>query len=251
MARRRATGRRRWRGSCDRLPYHGSVEIRFHAELNDHLPPVSRQQALERRALVARSVKDVIESCGVPHTEVGRIVVNGAPAGFGHLVHDDDRVEVWPGLIAGDPRFVLDVHLGKLAARLRMLGFDTVYRSCFHDAELVEVSVDEARVLLTRDRGLLKHGALTRGYWLRETDSRRQLAEIVGRFRLESEMRPFTRCMACNAPLDDAAKESVVAAVPPRVAAAFNEFRRCPRCRRVYWRGSHYRRMVESIAEWR
>jgi len=146
-----------------------------------------------------------------------------------------------------EPRFVLDVHLGKLAAYLRMAGFDTFYRSCFDDSELVRVSVDGRRILLTRDRGLLKHGELTHGYWVRETDSRRQLAEVIRRFHLENLMRPFTRCMACNGALVEAAPADVAGKVPPRVTASFGEFRACPDCGRVYWRGSHYQRMREWI----
>jgi uncharacterized protein with PIN domain len=130
---------------------------------------------------------------------------------------------------------------------LRMAGFDSVYRSCFDDADLVRVSVEEGRALLTRDRGLLKHGALTRGYWLRETDSRKQLVETVRRFGLADRMRPFTRCMACNGVLREVEKAQVASDVPPRVAEAFDEFRECPRCRRVYWKGSHYRRMQQWV----
>jgi uncharacterized protein with PIN domain len=128
-----------------------------------------------------------------------------------------------------------------------MMGFDTVYRSCLDDPELVRTSVEQQRALLTRDRGLLKHRVLTRGYWLRETDSRRQLAEVLDRFGLKGVLRPFTRCMACNGVLVDLAKEAAVEKVPPRVAAEFEEFRECPDCGRVYWPGSHYRRMREWI----
>jgi uncharacterized protein with PIN domain len=224
------------------------VSIRFHGELGDHLAPEQRERVLGKTLVVPGSVKDLIESYGVPHTETGRIEVNGETAGFAYVVGDGDRIEVWPlAVFGGEARFVLDVHLGKLAAYLRMIGFDTVYRTCFGDAELVRVSVREGRALLTRDRGLLKHGALERGYWLRETDSRRQLAEIVRRFGLAARMRPFTRCMACNGVLREAAKVEVAAEVPERVAAEFDEFRRCPDCGRVYWRGSHYRRMQEWV----
>jgi uncharacterized protein with PIN domain len=239
-----------------------AVTIRFYAELNDHLPPEWRQRDIERRFDVPGSVKDLIESFGVPHTEVELILANGVSVDFSRPVVGGDRIAVYPVFEAvdvtaalrvrpaplRDPRFVLDVHLGKLAAYLRMIGFDTVYGPCFDDAELVRVSAGERRILLTRDRGLLKHGALTHGYWLRETDSRRQLEEIVRRFDLHGLMRPFSRCMACNGELAEAAKAGVVGDVPPRVAEAFDKFHRCPECNRVYWRGSHYRRMESWIA---
>jgi uncharacterized protein len=224
-------------------PAPGRARLRFHGELNDHSP------ATERAFFVPGSAKDLIESCGVPHTEVGRIEIGGAPAGFERIVRDGDTVDVYPAREPlDDARFVLDVHLGKLAAYLRMLGFDAFYRSCFDDAEIAAVSADEGRVLLTRDRGLLKRGNVARGYWLRETDSRRQAAEIVRRYQLVDAIRPFVRCMACNAELVDAAKSQVIDRLPPRTAQLYEEFRQCPRCRRIYWKGSHYRRMQQWIA---
>ena len=239
------------------------VHLRFYAELNDHLPPDSRYHPVERCFAVPGSVKDLIESCGVPHTEVELIVVDGQSVDFSYVVQNGDRIAVYPVFEAlditpalrvrpaplRDPQFVLDVHLGKLAAYMRMLGFDSLYRNCLEDAELARISAAEHRILLTRDRGLLKRSAVTHGYWLRETDSRAQLAEIVHRFDLSRLIRPFTRCMACNAELRRVAKEEVRSELPPRVAQEFDEFRRCPDCRRVYWRGSHYQRMQHWIGQ--
>src|SRR5579884_3279054 len=239
----------------------GRAFFRFYAELNDHLAPEQRFQTLEKTFLVASTVKDLIESFGVPHPEVELITANGVSVGFDCSVRDGDRIAVYPmfeGLDVSrelrvrpeplrDPKFVLDVHLGKLAAYLRMIGFDTFYRNCLRDPELVRVSVDQRRILLTRDRGLLKYGELTRGYWLRETDSRGQLAEVVGRFDLAGAMRPFTRCMACNGVLHPVAREQVMDRIPPRIAELHDEFRQCPECRRVYWKGSHYNRMLQFI----
>jgi uncharacterized protein with PIN domain len=129
-----------------------------------------------------------------------------------------------------------------------MLGFDTFYRNCLDDAELARISSAQHRILLTRDRGLLKHSAVTHGYWLRETDSRRQLEEVVGRFDLAHAIRPLTRCMACNGLLRPVSKENVISVVPPKAVENHSEFLQCPDCRRVYWQGSHYRRMQEWIA---
>jgi len=240
------------------------VYLRFYAELNDHLAPGERYRALERAVPVPASVKDLIESCGVPHTEVELIVVNGVSVSFSHLAAPGDRVAVYPVFESfdvspelrarpaplRDPRFVLDVHLGKLAAYLRMLGFDSYYRNCLDDAELAGISAAEHRILLTRDRGLLKRSAVTHGYWLRETDSRGQLAETIARFDLARGIRPFTRCMACNGELRPVAKEEVRNLMPPRAAEVHDDFRQCPDCLRVYWQGSHYRRMQQWIAQW-
>jgi len=237
--------------------------IRFYAELNDHLDPARRHQVLEREFFVPASLKDTIESFGVPHSEVELVLVNGESSDFARLVRDGDRVSVYPvfeslditpelrvrGQALREPRFVLDVHLGRLAAYLRMLGLDTAYRNCAADPELVEVSVAEKRILLTRDRGLLMHAAVTHGYWLRETDSRKQAAEVVRRFELARWLRPFTRCMACNWPLRPVAKAEVRGRVPSAIAEKFAEFLECANCRRVYWQGSHYARMRRWIAE--
>jgi uncharacterized protein len=148
-----------------------------------------------------------------------------------------------------EPRFILDVHLGKLAGYLRMLGFDVLYEAQFNDVELVHASSGQQRILLTRDRGLLKHSAVTHGYLVRETESRRQAAEIVERFHLAGSVQPFTRCMVCNGTLAPIAKEQVRDELPPRTAALFEEFHRCTNCKRTYWKGSHYRRMQGWIDE--
>jgi uncharacterized protein with PIN domain len=241
----------------------GRAYFRVYAELNDHLPPLDRFKTLEKDFTVSSTVKDMIESFGVPHAEIDLIVANGESVGFDYRVRDGDRVAVYPVFEALDirpelrvrvkplrePRFVLDVHLGKLAAYLRMLGFDAMYRSCFSDPELVRISSDERRILLTRDRGLLKHAAVTHGYWLRETDSRRQAAEVVRRFDLAAAMRPFTRCMECNGVLEPISIEAAREFVPERVVAALKEFRRCPRCGRIFWKGSHYDRMRRFVEE--
>ena len=187
----------------------GRASFRFYAELNDHLPREQQYKTLEKSFFTPGAVKDMIESFGVPHTEVDLIAANGQSVDFSYLVQDGDRIAVYPVFESFDvareqrlrpqplrnPRFILDVHLGKLAAYLRMLGFDAEYGRSLTDAELVQISTSEHRILLTRDRGLLKHGALTHGYWVRETNSRRQIAEVIHRFDLTGAIRPFTRCM--------------------------------------------------------
>ncbi len=237
------------------------ARFRFYAELNDFLPPERRFQEFGYEFLDIATVKDRIESFGVPHTEVDLILVNGRPVDFAYRVADGDRVSVFPVFesfdIAGlerlrpeplrEPRFVLDTHLGRLAAYLRMIGFDTLYRNCYTDEQLARISSGEHRILLTRDVGLLKRGAVTHGYFVRETGPRGQLAEIVRRFHLARLMRPFSRCLACNAPLARASKEEVRTRIPPRAAELYEEFQSCPNCRRVYWKGGHYRRMQQLV----
>lgn len=240
--------------------------FRFYAELGDFLPPSRRQRPFAYTFHGHPSVKDAIEALGVPHPEVDLVLVNGVPVGFDHALGDGDRVSVYPVFEALDiapvtrlrpqplrvTRFVLDGHLGVLARRLRLLGFDTAYDRDAADPEIVARARDEGRIILTRDRELLKAGAVTHGYWVRATDPSRQLAEVVERFDLRRQVHrsvhPFTRCTVCNGELvraDDVEPDEV----PPRVRREVEEFQRCTRCRKLYWRGSHAERLARLVDE--
>lgn len=237
--------------------------FRFYAELNDHLPPEQQYKTLEKAFYALSTVKDMIESFGVPHTEIDLILANGQSVDFSYLVQHGDRIAVYPTFESFDlapeqrlrpqplrnPKFILDVHLGRLAAYLRMLGFDAKYGRSFTDAELAEISASEHRILLTRDRGLLKHGAVKHGYWVRETNSRRQIAEVMRRFDSVGSIRPFTRCMACNGVLEPISKAQARNLVPERSLERYDQFQRCEQCRRIYWKGSHYARMRGWVKE--
>lgn len=237
--------------------------FRFYAELNDFLPPGHRQRDVVRGFPDTPTVKDQIEACGVPHTEVEVILVNGASVGFDHHLEDGDRVSVYPVFEALDvaplvrlrprplrePRFVLDVHLGKLARRLRLLGFDALWERDASDERLVAVSLAERRTLLTRDRGLLKRRELTHAAAVRATDPRRQLREVVERFDLARSAAPFTRCLACNGRLATAPKEEVLERIPPETRRHYDTFLACGSCRRVFWWGPHARRLEQIVAE--
>jgi len=239
------------------------VTVRCYAELNDFLPARRRQQAFDVRTAAGRSVKDLVESLGVPHTEVDLLLVNGEPAAFERRVADGDRVAVYPVFEAFDiaastrvrprplreTRFVLDAHLGRLAALLRLGGFDASYRRDAGDEELATASLGERRILLTRDQALLKRKAVTHGYCVREVRPRQQLAEVVRRFQLARSARPFTRCTRCNTVLEVVARGEVVSLVAPRSLAHFDRFLRCGGCGRVYWHGSHYLRLRTLIDE--
>lgn len=236
--------------------------FRFYAELNDFLAPERRFAGSPYSFYSTTSVKDAIESFGVPHTEVDLILVNGDSVEFGYPLRDGNRVSVYPvfeafditGLLRVRPkplrvtRFVLDIHLGRLAAYLRMLGFDTVYRNDCHDEELARISAGEHRILLTRDVGLLKRSTITHGYLVRSNQPHAQLREVVERFDLFGSLAPFERCLRCNTSLVPVSKEAVADRVPPRTLEHYDEFRRCPGCERIYWKGSHFRRMEKLIA---
>ena len=238
------------------------ARFRFYAELNDFVPPERRMVPFDYVFEGRQTVKHLIESLGVPHTEVDLVLVNGRSVDFAELVADGDLVSVYPVFEGFDiatvsrvrpkplrqVRFVLDTHLGRLAAWLRMIGFDTLYRNDYDDRELARISAEERRILLTRDRGLLMRSAVTHGYCVRESAPRRQLDEVVRRFDLAGCLDPFTRCMACNEPLRDVAKDAVAARMPALSRAHYHDVRECPGCGRVFWKGSHYRRMQQMVA---
>jgi uncharacterized protein with PIN domain len=234
-----------------------TASVRFYGALNDFLPASHTQATLVFRFAGGTSVKDLIEALGVPHTEVEHLLVNNRAADFASLVQDGDRVAAYPPfhtlhipreLRLGPPpqtipRFVADVHLGRLAAYLRLAGFDVQYRNDYSDPELVEISTREDRTVLTRDVGVLKHAAVRRGYFVRETQPGRQLVEVLRRYDLVARAAPFTRCVRCNGVLARVSKPEVLDALPPRTREHYDEFSRCAACGRVYWPGSHYSRM--------
>ena len=231
--------------------------FRFYEELNDFLPEALRKRDVEIEIDRARSVKDAIESAGIPHTEVDLILVDGTSVGFGHVLRGGERVAVYPLFEALDitpvtrlrevplrnPRFVADGHLGKLARHLRMAGFDTLWSNDWDDDRIIAVAAAEARTILTRDKGMLRRSEVDRGYFVRNTESEAQLREVVRALQLERLVAPFSRCRECNVPLEDVAREAVLDRLPPRVREHYTAFKRCPGCERVYWEGSHFERM--------
>lgn len=238
------------------------IEVRFYAELNDFLP-LDRRQTVFRHAFEGTpSVKDTIEAIGVPHTEVDVILVNDRSVDFTHRLEGGERVAVYPTFERFDvadvtrlrpaplrvTRFVADVHLGTLARYLRLLGFDTAWERDLTDEDIIERSRREQRIILTRDRAILRHGRVTHGYWVRATDPERQLDEVVSALDLSGAMRPYTRCMACNGVLRAAAPGEVAAGVPRRVLEHYDAFSKCDGCGRVYWAGSHREKLDAVVA---
>ncbi len=239
-----------------------NAQFRFYAELNEFLPYNKRYQPVAVSFKGRQSVKHLIESIGVPHTEVDLVLVNGRSVDFNYLAQNGDEFSVYPVFESMDitpllklrpeplreARFVLDGHLGRLAAYLRMLGFDTLYRNDYEDEKLAEISAKQARILLTRDRGLLKRKLVTRGYCLRTRDPRQQLLDVIERFDLRHCFTPFTRCIACNGILEKVDKDEIIDQLEPGTRKYFNEFSRCVVCGKVYWKGSHHDRMQDLLA---
>lgn len=238
------------------------ASFRFYEELNDFLPQDRRKveftHAFDRRA----SIKDMIEALGVPHPEIELILVNGEPVNFDYIVRDGDRISVYPVFEALDIstevrlrdarlrtiRFVLDAQLGMLARYLRLCGFDSLYRNDFEDEEVAQVSADEQRILLTRDRDVLKRRVVTHGYFVRNDDPRKQLAEVFERFDLNDCAEPYTRCAHCNGVLEDIEKERIVDRLEPLTRHYYDHFRICPDCGQLYWEGSHVTHIERLLA---
>lgn len=237
------------------------IQIRFYEELNDFLPEEKKKKRFTHYYIDRTSVKDLIESFGVPHTEVDLILVNGKSVGFKYKINDGDDISVYPVFESLDisevqhlrakplrkPKFVADVHLGRLTRYLRMMGFDVYYRNDLEDNEIVDISLKEKRTILTKDLGILKRNEVTHGYWIRSTKLEEQVKEALKRFDLQKEIKEFSRCIECNELLKPVKKEMIIKQLPPKVAQSQNEFFHCPSCNKVYWKGTHYQRMLTFI----
>ncbi|MBW6460326.1 MAG: Mut7-C ubiquitin/RNAse domain-containing protein [Bacteroidales bacterium] len=238
-----------------------NISLRFYEELNDFLHYSRQKKTFYFSFSGRRSVKDIIESIGVPHTEVDLILANNQPVAFDYHPEAGDIISVYPVFESIDissinllrpeplrePKFILDVHLGTLARYLRMLGFDTLYRNDYQDDELISISLSERRALLTRDLPLLKNGRLTHGYFIRETQPKRQVQEVMRRFDLKNQIKPFARCMLCNGIIETVEKKEIEDQLLTNTCKAFYEFFQCSACGKIYWKGSHYKKMVQTF----
>ncbi|MBP3083685.1 Mut7-C ubiquitin/RNAse domain-containing protein [Mycolicibacterium fortuitum] len=244
----------------------GFVTVRAYAELNDFLEADSRGRAVRRPVQSHQTVKDVLEATGIPHTEIDLILVNGDPVSFEHRPAVGDRIAVYPMFEALDigatarlrpeplrhPRFVVDVNLGRLARLLRVLGFDVWWSSAADDQTLADISLDQQRILLTRDRGLLKRRTITHGLFVHSQHPEEQTLEVLRRLDLRRRIKPFTRCVRCNGQLAPVAKEQVIDQLEPLTRRYYDEFSQCPECGRIYWAGSHFdklSRLVDRLLE--
>jgi uncharacterized protein with PIN domain len=243
----------------------GRIQIRFYGELGDFLPKRHRQRTIAVVITGHPTVREVAQSLGVPHPEIGLLTVDGNPTGFDQSVHHGMRIAVYPAFhsldlggamplrppLGEEVRFVLDVHLGQLASKLRLLGFDVLYRNDLEDDELARSSATEHRVLLTRDQALLMRRMVVHGHWVRSTHPEKQVIEIVERFDLARSFRPFSRCMRCNSLVRPAPTEEVADRVPQRVRDRHSAFLRCEGCGRVYWEGTHHAALERWVAQMR
>jgi len=235
--------------------------LRFYEELNDFLPHALRKRDVTLRFEPPAPVRHLVETAGVPHTEIELVLRNGESVDLEARVGDGDRLAVYPVFESfdvaplvrlratplRDPRFAADAHLGRLARDLRLLGFDTVFANDLGDDALARCAAAQGRILLTRDRQLLMRREVTHGCYLRAARPEEQLAYLVRRLQLCGLIRPFARCTACNTPVESVRAEAVAAALPPGVRRLHERFWRCAGCGRVYWQGSHWRAMAGRV----
>jgi uncharacterized protein with PIN domain len=242
-----------------------TATFRFYEELNDFLARPRGRRAGSYACAHGATAKHMIEVLGVPHTEVELILVNGESVGFNHPLTDGDRVAVYPKFEALDiqpllrvrahplrvVRFIADAHLGGLAPLLRLAGFDTLYDNHYPDADIEALAAAQQRIVLTRDRELLKRRTITHGCYVRTLRPREQLREVFERLDLAGSAQPFRLCLMCNAPLRRIAKDEVGNRAPDGVLERHNQFVTCDVCRRVFWEGTHWQRMralMDSVA---
>ena len=238
-----------------------SATFRFYDGLNDFLARARRGGEFTVPCARDATTKHMIEALGVPHTEVELILVNGESSGLERLLEEGDRIAVYPRFASfdvaplsrlqdrppGRMRFVADAHLGGLARLLRMAGFDTIYANTIHDDEIEERAMEEGRVVLTRDRELLKRRGIDYGGYVRALHAQEQLEDVFRRYGLAERARPFTLCLHCNAPLRRVAKAEVLERLPPAVRASQADFTTCDGCGRVFWKGTHWQRMAAML----
>jgi len=238
-----------------------TVQLDLHGDLDFFLRSAARARSLKRSLNEKTSVKDVIESCGIPHTEIDLILVNQQPVDFGHAIASEADIELYPvGAIppgfkykhlqvATAITFVADGHLGRLARDLRLLGFDVAYDPQAEDRQLLKVMERENRALLTRDRRLLMHAIVRTGYCPRSQNAEEQTIEVIRRFDLLGSIAPFTRCLRCNAPLRQVSKAEIVERLEPLTKIHYEQFRRCAGCGQIYWAGSHFSKLHKRLEQ--
>lgn len=237
------------------------LTFRFYEELNDFLPRQQQKCPFDLHIQRKASIKDVIESLGVPHTEVELILVNGESVNFDYHVRDGDRISVYPVFESFDISpllrlrqrplrqliFIADANLGKLAQYLRLLGFDCLYRNDYEDAEVAGIASEQHRIVLTRDRRLLQRKIISHGYFVRSDQPQQQAREVVRRFDLYREIRPFSRCAKCNGKLADVDKAEIKDQLAPLTKQHYDDFKICEVCGQIYWPGSHYHRALSLL----
>lgn len=239
------------------------VSFRFYEELNNYLPKEMRKGWFEYFFSGWSSVQDAIQSLGIPQDEIDLILVNQQSKGFDYVLQDGDRISVYPLFELFDlsgisllrekplrnPRFICDVHLGRLSKYLRMLGFDTLYSNRYTPDEMISISRQEKRIILSRSFQMIRHKEVTHAYWIRSAAPLEQIKDLLGKFDLYRLADPLTRCLNCNDRLATVKKQDIIHRLQALTARYYTEFFRCPACDQIYWKGSHFENMLEFIRQ--
>jgi len=240
-----------------------TVSLRFYEELNDFLPHERKKVRFQKDLKHSTSIKDLIESCGVPHTEVDLIIINGKSVDFDCLISNGNDISVYPVFesfdISGVTRlqerplrhlqFIADAHLGKLVRKMRLLGFDVAFDKGATKNDIIQTMIKDSRVILTTDRRLLMQKIVQRGYCVRSDNSKMQTLEVIRRFDLGNFINPLTRCVHCNVFVNPVDKTDVLEYLEPKTREFYNEFTQCPQCKKIYWQGSHIEKL-QRFVDW-
>ena len=241
----------------------GYIELAILGELNDFLGSNGEKTRLSLPLCRRTSIKDLLEALGPPHPEVGQLEVNGEQVDFSYRPRPGDHIRVGPqqrpvDVLSSDPlhpsplsgeRFVVDVNVGRLARKLRLLGFDAAYRHDWDDDTIAELAASQGRIVLTKDIALLKRKIIVWGRYLRAKDPEGQLLEVLDYFGLNGPYDLLSRCLDCNVQLEPVSKEAVLHRLEPGTRRHFNTFSMCPSCHKIYWAGSHQERIMQWLRE--
>lgn len=238
-----------------------AVYLRFYEELNDYLPKEKHKVWFEYSFSGSTSINEVLQSLKIPQDKIDLILVNQQSEGLDYMLHDGDRISVYPVFELFDltgvsklreqplrnPKFICDVHLGRLAKYLRMLGWDTLYSNRYTPDYMIDLSLQENRIILTRNYELTRHKKVIHAYWIWSPEPLEQIKDVIGKFDLSGQSAPLTRCLNCNHLLAPVKKQEILSRLQVRTAKCFNEFFICPSCDQIFWKGSHYENMLDFI----
>ena len=239
------------------------ITFRFYEELNDFLPKNRRKADFETMYKGKRSIKDMIESLGVPHTEVDLILVDGKSVDFNYILQDKDRVSVYPVFeslnitnvthLRKTPlrrnKFIADINLGNIVKYMRVLGLDVYYDSLLSSHKIIELSNKEKRIILTKSKKLLMFKDVSRGIFIRPGTTTEQIRRIIDYLDIYSIIIPFSRCLRCNTLLNSVPKEQIIDRIPPKTKKFCSEFFQCQSCDKIYWKGTHYIEMEKFVRQ--
>jgi len=239
------------------------VTFRFYEELNDFLPKYRRKADFETMFKGKRSIKDMIESLGVPHTEVDLILVDGKSVDFNYILQDKDRVSVYPVFESLNitnvthlrkiplrrNKFIADINLGNIVKYMRALGLDLFYDSLLSTREIIKISKRENRIILTKDSKLLKFKDVSHGIFIRPDTTIEQIRRIINYLDIKDDLKPFSRCLQCNTLLDVVPKENILNKIPPMTIEFCDEDVQCQSCNKIYWKGTHYINMMKVVKQ--